>query len=44
MNKVDFTLVELFERAKRDKTWEKSKEVREELVNGLVFQLLNSIT
>lgn len=44
MSKDDFTLSELFQRAIEDPSWEESPEVRRELVNGLVFQLLNSIT
>lgn len=44
MNQSEYTLEELFEKAKNDQSWEISEEVRKELVNGLVFQLMNSIT
>ncbi|WP_256436410.1 hypothetical protein [Alkalibacter rhizosphaerae] len=44
MNTEDYTLQELFERAKNDPQWEQSQTLREELVDGLVFQLFFSIT
>lgn len=44
MDKENFTVMGLIERAREDSSWEPSAEVRVELVNGLVFQLLNSIT
>lgn len=44
MDKGNYTLSELSQRAKDDPSWEESAETRIELVNALFFQLLNSIT
>lgn len=44
MKKEDYTLSEIFEEAKKDPSWEESEGTRAELVDGLVFQLLFSIT
>lgn len=44
MNEENNTLLALFQRAKNDPNWEASEELREELVDGLVFQLFFSIT